>query len=50
MISQTAEYFDKDAKGNPIKRKPGTVGQAIETGIPGLREKVPPAPTPKRRR
>ena len=41
MLSQSAEYFDKDAEGNPIKRDPKTVAQNIETGIPGLRETVP---------
>jgi hypothetical protein len=41
MLSQTAEYFDRDASGRPIKRKPATVGQALETGIPGLRQAVP---------
>lgn len=40
-VSQAAEYFDKDAAGNPVKRKPGTVGEAIKSGIPGLRETVP---------
>lgn len=41
MLSQSAEYFDKDANGNPIKRDPKTIGQHIESGIPGLRETVP---------
>ena len=41
MISQTAEYFDKDAAGRPIQRKPSTAVQYIESGIPGLRQNVP---------
>jgi len=47
MLSQAAEYYDKDAQGNPIKRKPDktglkAAGQYIEIGIPGLRETVSP--------
>jgi hypothetical protein len=42
---------DLDTKdGKPVKRKAKTYGQAIELGIPGLRENVPEAtkPLPKR--
>jgi hypothetical protein len=47
MLSQAAEYYDKDAQGNPIKRKPDktglkAAGQYLEMGVPGLRETVPP--------
>ena len=47
ILSQAAEYYDKDAQGNPIKRKPDktglkAAGQYLEMGIPGLRETVPP--------
>ena len=41
LLSQSAEYFDKDENGNPIRRNPTTIAQHIETGIPGLRETVP---------
>lgn len=41
MISQTAEYLDKDAKGNAVKRDPKTIPQHIESGIPGLRDTLP---------
>lgn len=40
-LTQTAEYFDKDESGNPVKRKPETMLQHIKSGIPGLRETVP---------
>jgi hypothetical protein len=39
-LSSTAAALDKDAKGNPISRKPTTVMEHVETGIPGLRETV----------
>lgn len=32
---------DVDAKGMPIKRKPTTTLEHVETGIPGLRQRVP---------
>jgi hypothetical protein len=41
--SQAAQFFDKDAQGNPIKRKPEGVIESIKTGIPGLRQQVPAA-------
>lgn len=41
LISQIAEHYDKDAQGNPIKRKPHTITQSLESGIPGLRKNVP---------
>lgn len=39
-VSQAAEYFDKDAQGNPIKRDAKNFGQELETGIPVLRKNV----------
>lgn len=39
-VSSTAQFLDKDAQGNPIRRKPKGVLEHIETGIPGLRETV----------
>lgn len=39
-VSQAAQEMDRDAKGNPISRKPSTVLEHVETGIPGLRENV----------
>lgn len=41
MLSQVAEHYDRDAYGNPIKRQAKTALQGIESGIPGLREKLP---------
>src|SRR5712672_1930634 len=45
LVQWLASYTDKDAKGNPIQRKPTgppgrQIGQTIKTGIPGLRETV----------
>lgn len=40
-VSQTAQYFDRDERGDPIKRKATTIPEHIESGIPGLREKLP---------
>ena len=40
-VSSTAQYFDKDAQGNPIKRKSDDISSGIESGIPGLRETLP---------
>lgn len=42
-LQSLAQYTDKDAQGNPIKRKPTSIPQAIESGIPGLRKDVPKA-------
>jgi hypothetical protein len=36
-----AAHTDRDAAGNLIQRKPETIMQNIEAGIPGLRETVP---------
>lgn len=40
-LSSAAQYFDKDANGKPIERKPTGLKQYVETGIPGLRQNVP---------
>ena len=40
-VSRFAQFQDKDANGNDIKRKPQGWGQAFEQDIPGLRENVP---------
>lgn len=40
-MQEAAEFTDRDAKGNVIKRKPKTIGEHIETGIPGFRKSVP---------
>jgi len=53
LISDIAEYADKDkplgpmgtpGAGQPVKRKPETFLEHIESGIPGLRQGVPSAP------
>lgn len=42
IVSQLARDTDKkDAKGNPVSRKPEGLGQNLEMGIPGLRQNVP---------
>jgi hypothetical protein len=41
LFQYAAEKMDVDVYGEPIKRKPKTMMQAIESGIPGLREDVP---------
>ena len=49
MAANIAQDLDtKD--GKPVKRKAKTYGQAVELGIPGLRENVPEStkPMPKR--
>lgn len=40
-IQWTANITDKDKDGNLIKRKPETLKEYIESGIPGLRQGVP---------
>ena len=40
-VQWIASHYDTNAKGQPIARSPKTTLQHIETGIPGLREKVP---------
>lgn len=55
FMAEGAEYTDRDKplfpmglplQGEPVKRKPDTYLQGIESGIPGLRQLVPAAPTP----
>ncbi len=46
-VQWLARQMDKDSAGEVIPRKPGTVLEHIQTGIPGQRENVP---EPKRRR
>lgn len=40
LVREAANFSDRDAKGNTIKRKPEGFLQTIETGIPGLRQRV----------
>jgi hypothetical protein len=40
-MSQIAEFFDKDAAGNRIKRAPHSLVEHLKSGIPGLRQTVP---------
>lgn len=46
-VQAIANATDKDAQGNPIKRNPSSVGEAVESGIPGLRQTLP-ARNPRR--
>lgn len=45
VVPQLAQWMathqDRDVNGNPIQRKPQTIVQHIETGIPVLRKNVP---------
>lgn len=43
LLQSIAQGTDKDAKGNPVKRKPEGLKQTLESGIPGLRQNVPVA-------
>jgi hypothetical protein len=40
-VQSVAQHFDTDKNGETISRKPTTILQTIETGIPGLRQTVP---------
>lgn len=40
-VDYAAKKLDEDKKGKTIPRKPTTVLQHVESGIPGLREKLP---------
>jgi hypothetical protein len=42
-VSQTAEALDMGPDMRTVKRKPTGPWQTLETGIPGLRQNVPPA-------
>ena len=39
-VQEIAEHYDKNPAGEVIKRAPETLGETIETGIPGLRQRV----------
>jgi len=41
ILQDAAEKMDQDAAGETVKRKPKSVTEYIETGIPGLRQNVP---------
>ncbi len=41
LFQAIARQMDKDSEGEVIPRKPGTVLEHIETGVPGLRQNVP---------
>jgi hypothetical protein len=41
LFQWIAEHTDKDANGKPIKRKPDSIWQYIESGYPVLRKNVP---------
>ena len=40
-VGKVAKLMDTDEEGQPIPRKPETVGQVFEQNIPGLRGRVP---------
>jgi hypothetical protein len=40
VMQDVAEHFDKNENGDIIRREPKTVGEELESGIPGLREQV----------
>jgi hypothetical protein len=41
MISEIAEWADRDSSGETVKRQPHTLPEHIESGLPGLRQGVP---------
>lgn len=41
LVQNISEDTDKDASGEPVKRKPADVADAVKMGLPGLREDVP---------
>jgi hypothetical protein len=41
LVQDAAEYRDRDAKGQPVKRYPQGFTDEVKEGIPGLREQVP---------
>lgn len=41
-VQWAARNLDRDAQGNQVKRKTKGVLQELESGIPGLRERLPP--------
>ena len=40
-MKNVAEFTDKDAQGNPIKRKAKTIGEMIKANYPVLRQTLP---------
>ena len=44
LLQSAANATDKNKAGNLIQRKPATILQHVETGIPGLRQTVPKKP------
>lgn len=50
LLQFIAEQSDRDDKGEKVKRKPGTVMEHVESGIPGLREDLPKRKPEKSRR
>ncbi len=42
-VKEYAKWQDKDADGEPVKRRPRDFEEAIKVSIPGLREEVPKA-------
>lgn len=43
IVDWTARHMDTDEFGEPVKRKPKTALEHVESGIPGLREELPTA-------
>lgn len=43
-VQQAARYFDKNAAGETVSRKPRTMWEHVKTGLPGLRQEVPKSP------
>jgi hypothetical protein len=41
LVQWAAAKTDKTPSGQPVQRKPDTMMEHIETGVPGLRERVP---------
>lgn len=47
-VEWSAKYFDKDANGNPVVRKPEDVLDYVKAAVPGLRQQVPEKAEPRR--
>jgi hypothetical protein len=41
LLQDVAEHMDQDSEGQAVKRDPKSIGEYIETGVPGLRQTVP---------
>jgi hypothetical protein len=50
LMEEAAQYSDRDAQGNVIRRDPHGIPQHLETGVPGLRQQVPVKIAPEKKK